>query len=268
MAGRRTYPVWAAAVLVSVAASGCGSKPPPDGTAAAAVSAPPSDSPTGPSDSPTPTPTDPPSPTASSSPDTAEDASPEDTGAPADDDADPVGTGGSDTAGSDTAGSDGPLGTYDVTIGGTAGGQSFRRTGTVRIVATISRIGTTNGVNPIDVCLVSGMPAADPQPGAIWFGSNSGCNPGANAADIDLGYVEVAGARVTLRPDERIAATLGNHYTVSSGLAACPYAPVSGTLQVDAGPDGSLSGSVDIVGYGGAFCGRTAYRADLTGRAR
>ncbi|MEV6205519.1 hypothetical protein [Kitasatospora sp. NPDC051914] len=170
------------------------------------------------------------------------------------------------STGADTA-AEGPSGTYDVTITGVAGGRSFNRAGTLRILGTISESGTTNGVNPVDVCLVSGSPAARPEAGAIWFGSNSGCNPGAGAARLDLAYVTAYGSTVTVEPDQRIAATLGNHYTVSSGLAACPFAPVSGSMRVTAS-GGRLTGRMDIMGYGGAFCGQTRYQADLTGSAR
>ncbi|WP_431676839.1 hypothetical protein [Kitasatospora sp. KL5] len=179
----------------------------------------------------------------------------------------PGADGGDDGSTSADTAEDGPSGTYDVTITGVAGGRSFNRAGTLRILGTISESGTTDGVNPVEVCLVSGSPAARPEVGAIWFGSNSGCNPGAGAARLDLAYVTASGSTVTVEPDQRIAATLGNHYTVSSGLAACPFAPVSGSMRVTAS-GGRLTGRIDIMGYGGAFCGQTRYQADLTGSAR
>jgi hypothetical protein len=156
-------------------------------------------------------------------------------------------------------------GTFDVSISGTVSGRSFTRSATLTIRPTITSEGTTNGVNDVDVCLVSGSPGAEPDVGAIWFGSNSACDPGARSADIDLGYVEVDGDTITLKPDERLAATDANNFTSSSGLAACLFAPVSGELSITTDVDGSVSGSLDVSGYGGALCGNSRYEADVSG---
>ncbi|MGV9366102.1 hypothetical protein ACWEF6_11565 [Amycolatopsis sp. NPDC004772] len=156
-----------------------------------------------------------------------------------------------------------PSGSYDVTISGSVSGTSFRRSATLRIVETISSSGTTNDVNPVDVCLVSGNPAGQPQPGAIWFGSNSGCVPGAGAGHLDLATVDVDGDTVTVEPVENMAATGGNVFTSSSSIAACPFFPVSGRLRVTAG--GGVSGRIEVTGYGGAFCGKTVYSAKISG---
>ncbi len=170
------------------------------------------------------------------------------------------------TTGGGTSGQGGPnRGTYTVTISGQVGSNTFRRTGTVRVRDTVARVGTTNGVNAVDVCLISGSPAARPEVGAIWLGSNSACNPGANAANMDMGYVTVAGSKVTFQPDQRMSATSANHFTANAGLTACPYVPVSGELTVSVGSTGSLSGSVRITGYGGAMCGQVPYQATITG---
>ncbi|GAA1293737.1 hypothetical protein Psi02_42660 [Planotetraspora silvatica] len=156
-------------------------------------------------------------------------------------------------------------GSYEVTIKGTAGWADFERGGTVRILDTISEVGTTNEVNVVDLCLISGFPGAQPEAGAIWFSSNSGCDPGASAANIDLAYVEVDGQTVTVRPDEQVAATLGNNFTAGSGLAAGIYAPVSGQMSITVDEGGNLSGSVDIMGYGGAGFGQIRYQAEISG---
>ncbi|WP_372670877.1 hypothetical protein [Amycolatopsis kentuckyensis] len=155
-------------------------------------------------------------------------------------------------------------GSYDVTISGSVSGHSFRRSATLRVVGTISSSGSTNDVNPVDVCLVSGNPAAQPQPGAIRFGSNSGCLPGSGAADLDLASVEADGGSITVEPVENIAATGGNVFTASSSIAACPYYPVSGRLRVTI-DDGDVSGSIEVTGYGGAFCPSTTYDAKISG---
>lgn len=154
------------------------------------------------------------------------------------------------------------LGQYQARLVGTVGGRDFERTATVYVVETVASVGTTNGVNPVDVCVVSGFPGARPEVGAIWFGSNSGCNPEMGAADFDLAYVQTSGSSVTIRPDDRIAATLANTFTQSAGLAACPYTPVSGEMTVRTGAGDTITGSIDIVGYG---CGSVSYRARISG---
>ncbi|WP_439378008.1 hypothetical protein [Amycolatopsis lexingtonensis] len=160
--------------------------------------------------------------------------------------------------------SESPAGSYEVTLSGSVEGRSFRRSATLRVVETISSTGTTNDVNPVDVCLVSGNPAAQPQPGAIRLGSNSGCLPSTAAADLDLAEVDADGGTITVEPVENVAATGGNLFTASTSVAACPYYPVSGRLRVTI-DGGDVSGSIEVTGYGGAFCGRTAYDATISG---
>ena len=154
----------------------------------------------------------------------------------------------------------------ETTAPGTVSGVSFSRTATLRIVPTIASIGTTNGVNPVDVCLISGNPAGRPAVGAIWLVSNSGCLPGASAADIDLGVVSVAGSSVTYQPDVRVSATGGSLFTSSDNyIFACPFFPVAGAFRLHVGSGGNVSGTIDINGYGGANCGTTRYQARVSG---
>jgi hypothetical protein len=173
------------------------------------------------------------------------------------------GDGGSGSGATDHSGV--TSGTFDVTISGTVSGKQFTRSGTLRILPVITTVGTANGVNDVDVCLVSGYPAAQPGVGSVWFGSNSACDPGAGHGHVDLGYVAVDGSTVTLKPDERVAAMQANNFTSSAGIAACLFAPLSGELSLDT--DGrSVSGSVELSGYGGAICGNSTYHADVSGR--
>ncbi|GAA1980683.1 cell wall-binding repeat-containing protein [Catenulispora subtropica] len=159
----------------------------------------------------------------------------------------------------------GMMGQYAVTLSGVAGGNAFQRSAIVILHPTVTTTGTTNGVNPVDVCLLSGNPGGVPEAGAIWNGSNSACDPGATSAAIDMGFVTVDGSTVTLQPDERIAATGANVFTTEPGLGAFPYFPVSGSMTVTANADGTLTGTVDIVGYGGAFGGSARYQAQISG---
>ncbi|WP_405086661.1 hypothetical protein [Microbispora sp. NBC_01389] len=82
---------------------------------------------------------------------------------------------------------------------------------------------------------------------------------------IDLAYVETAGRTISVRPDERVAATLGNNFTAETGLLAGLYAPVSGQLSITIDDDGDISGSVELVGYGGAGFGEIRYQAEISG---
>jgi hypothetical protein len=83
---------------------------------------------------------------------------------------------------------------------------------------------------------------------------------------VDTGFVTLNGSTVTLQPDPQIVATYANNFTGSAGLAACPFTPVPGAMQITANADGSLSGAIDVVGYGGAFCRNSEYRADIVGQ--
>ncbi|NUR59892.1 MAG: hypothetical protein HOV87_14660 [Catenulispora sp.] len=157
------------------------------------------------------------------------------------------------------------LGSYTVTITGTVGLSSFQRTGTLTLRPTITTVGTENGVNPLDVCLVSGNPAAFPDVGAIWNGSNSACHPAATAAGLDMGTVTVQGTTVLFQPDANIAATQNNIFNEYGGITACVYYVRTGGMIVRTNADGTLDGAIDVVGYGG-LCDSREYKAQITGR--
>lgn len=152
---------------------------------------------------------------------------------------------------------------YSVTIQGTASGWSFTRTGTLILVQTVTRA-TTNGVNPVDVCLISGSPAQFPQTGAISYNSNSACIK--SNATLDLAYVSVGNGTVGVQPDQRLSATGGNSFTARNGVTACIYHPVSGVARYTLFANNTVSGAVAITGYGGAFCKSVNYIANISGR--
>ncbi|WP_141578883.1 Hsp70 family protein [Actinomadura sp. WMMA1423] len=160
-----------------------------------------------------------------------------------------------------------PAGTYSVSLSGTVGGRSFQRTARLQVMPTVARVGTTNGVNPVEVCLRSGFPAGTPEVGAIWFGTNTACFP-ERGAQIDMTTVEISGDTVTVRPDARIAAAGLNQFTASGDyIYSCLYQPVSGSMRVDFS-GGSPSGELDINGYSGpcqAVGTNTTYTARFTG---
>ncbi|MGI5200650.1 Hsp70 family protein [Spirillospora sp. CA-108201] len=158
-------------------------------------------------------------------------------------------------------------GTYSVSLSGMVSGQTFRRTAQLQVMPTVTRVGTNNGVNPVEVCLRSGFPAGTPEVGAIWFGTNTACFP-ERGAQLDMTNVEVDGDTITVRPDARIAATGLNQFTASgNSIYACLYQPVSGTMTVDLSGD-SPTGELDINGYSGpcqAVGTNTTYTASING---
>ncbi|MEV7012364.1 hypothetical protein [Streptosporangium sp. NPDC051022] len=152
---------------------------------------------------------------------------------------------------------------YSVTISGNVNGRNFQRSGTVVLRSTVTRV-TTNGVNPVDVCLKSGFPAGAPDVGAIWYGSNSACVR--SAASLDMAFVSVNGNTVTVSPDKRISATSANNFTATSSITTCIYYPVEGGATYTFRDNGTVSGRISIRGFGGYPCGNSTYNATLSGR--
>jgi hypothetical protein len=155
------------------------------------------------------------------------------------------------------------LASWRVTISGTASRNAFTIDGTVTMHRTVTR-STTNGVNEIDVCLKAGFPAGLPSTGAIWYGSNSACFQVARA-NLDLAYVGFSGDEMTVRADGRLQALVINLWTGRPTVSTCPYSPTGGSAVYRINSDGSLSGSVRLQGYGGAFCGTSTYDATVRG---
>jgi hypothetical protein len=146
-----------------------------------------------------------------------------------------------------------------VTITGTTSGKPFIVGGTVTLHRTVTRAGTTNGVNRGDVCLQAGLPAGRPTRGAIWYGSNSACFPDGRE-NLDLAYVTVTGNQLTVNPDRRFQAPMTNVW-----VDRCSYSATSGAATYRVHTNGSLSGSLRLQGNGGASCGTSTYIATLTG---
>lgn len=151
---------------------------------------------------------------------------------------------------------------WRVVISGTASGHPFRRIALLALAPTQTRV-TTNGLNPVDVCLISGTPAVQPQPGAIHFSSNSSCY--GYRSRLDMGYVRVSGGTVLFAPDSRLSATFVNNHTASYGVTACIYYPVSGLGSYTFFSNGVVRGSVRYSGFAGFGCGWSTYIASLAG---
>lgn len=160
-------------------------------------------------------------------------------------------------------------GTYTVTLSGQVSGNAFERTATLTVMPTISTTGTTNGVNDAEFCLQSGFPAATPETGAIWLGTNSGCFP-TTGADLDMAYVSVEGSSANVAPDSEIAATYSNSFTASSDpIFACIYAINGGQMSAEFNGD-FVDGTVEISGFfagcGGVGGPTATYSASLAGQ--
>ncbi|MBM9510093.1 hypothetical protein [Actinacidiphila acididurans] len=152
---------------------------------------------------------------------------------------------------------------WQVVIAGKASGHAFRRSALLALAPTQTRV-TTNGVNPLDLCLISGTPAVQPQPGAIHFSSNSACY--GYRSRLDMGYVKVSGGTATFTPDSRLSATFVNNHTSSYGVTACIYYPVSGKGTYTFYSNGVVRGTVVYSGFGGFGCGWSTYVAAVAGK--
>lgn len=153
---------------------------------------------------------------------------------------------------------------YQVTITGTASGNPFTISGLMAIAPTVT-VATTNGVNPVEVCLKAGNPATQPAAGAIQYGSNSACFR-SRGANIDMVYAGLSDSlKYTTVPDSRLQATFLNHWTNRSGVTACIYSPVDGRTSYTF-TETAVTGTIALQGFAGAGCGSSSYVASITGR--
>jgi hypothetical protein len=161
---------------------------------------------------------------------------------------------------------------YDVSLQGTVNtSTSFQGTGRLVITSTITTSGTTNGVNPVDVALGLGNPAASPSPGAILYYTNAYL-AGSNSA-LDLAYVSVSGNCLTVQPDPQLLMGLQKQnpsmFTVSSSVTAQLYFVLQGTMKLCSN-DGwqTLQGTVNYLGssfYSSPYPSMP-YQATISGR--
>lgn len=154
--------------------------------------------------------------------------------------------------------------TYQITIAGTASGNPFRLGGLFVVAPRVTSV-TTNGLNPFETCVRVGYPAATPQTGAIWYGSNTACFS-SRGQNIDLVYANANanGSAYATQPDGRLQATYSNNWTARGGITACLYSPASGSTSYNI-TGSNVSGTIQLQGYGGAFCGNSTYIAQFNG---
>lgn len=159
-----------------------------------------------------------------------------------------------------------PYWAWNVTLQGQSQGQIFARQGFLFITPTLTTTGTTNGVNPFDVFLLSGNPGATPEAGAIWFMTNNAMV--GSPSQIDLAYVayDPNAQLLQVQPDINLSAVGINTFNAYSGLTADVYQIFDGAMQIQS-QDGfaTISGIVDILGTGAIFHSNTRYTATLSG---
>lgn len=154
---------------------------------------------------------------------------------------------------------------YQITISGVASGWSFSRAGYLGLASTIDRTNASrNGINRIEVGIVSGNPAVSPERGAIQFATNTGML-GA-PSQLDITKVTVSGRKITIKMAPNIAfASSYAVFNVSSGLAADMYFITSGTIVLKLSRNlKSVRGSIKLVGRG-ALYGYASYSATFSG---
>lgn len=151
---------------------------------------------------------------------------------------------------------------WRVVIQGYVSGMPFRRVGVIKLAPTVTRV-TTNKVNPVEACLVSGTPSVQPEAGAIHFSSNSLCY--GYATRLDMGFVQVTGGTLIFAPDPRMAATFVNNHTDRTSILSCIYYPVSGRGTYSFSSNGVVRGTLGFQGYAGPGCGWSQYSANVAG---
>lgn len=154
---------------------------------------------------------------------------------------------------------------YQITIAGTASGWNFTRSGVLVLARTVDRTNVSrNGVNPLEVGIVSGNPMISPERGAIQFATNVGLL-GARS-QLDITTVGVSGNTITIDMAPNISyASSFVGFNVTSGLTANFWFITSGRIIVTVSPDGrSVSGTINLSGRGSLY-GNASYSARFSG---
>lgn len=167
-----------------------------------------------------------------------------------------------------------PFWYWNVTLSGTALGYPFQRSGYLIVTPTIDEYGASqNGVNPLDIWLVSGNPMTSPETGSIWFASNRAfySSIGDVNADslLDLAYVgwDSASATLSVQVDPNIAAaSTFNLFNATSGLLADAYLVRDGQLVVQFQDNwNTVVGQAALVGTQHLYYTSTPYNVTISG---
>jgi hypothetical protein len=163
-------------------------------------------------------------------------------------------------------------------------GVSFSVPATLETFVTINPAPEIdNGVNPIDVAIITDGNIASPLvgvAGALWFGTNTSlcvlvsCTIGASGIDIAFVQVDAAARQVLITVDGNVfglpAARLNtfNIYNVTSGVTAQIHNVLAGEVFIQfSNDDQSVSGTIALLGSSG-FGGPTPtsqYVANFSG---
>jgi CARDB/Secretion system C-terminal sorting domain len=179
--------------------------------------------------------------------------------------------------------------TYDISLSGsTSNGGNFSRTGRMIVDPRITAAGgvnLNNGPNDREVGIVSGFPAGTPEPGAIWFFTNTamcrplgtGCNSTPVNAALDVVFTSISANKLTIRLDGTVygnagagnvlTANLLNNFSARGGITASLYQIISGTIELTFSNNGrTVSGTIDITGTSGlGGVGTSSYFANVSG---
>lgn len=145
---------------------------------------------------------------------------------------------------------------YQVSLSGVVNTITpFYRSGYLILTPTITN-NTNNGVNPIDLALVSGNPAASPSPGSIQYFTNYYLYRlvgGIGTSQLDLAYVSMNRNCILIQPHTNFLMGLNKQnpsiFTARLGVSAQLYYTLSGSMQV-CSSDGwkTVTGNIDYLG--------------------
>jgi len=145
---------------------------------------------------------------------------------------------------------------YQISLNGVVNTYTlFSRTGYLVLTPTVTNI-TKNGLNPIDLALVSGNPVAAPSPGSIQYFTNYALYTlvgGIGTSQLDLAYVSMSGSCIIINPHTDFL--MGLHksnpsvFTARYGIAAQLYYTLAGSMSV-CSSDGwkTVTGKIDYLG--------------------
>lgn len=162
------------------------------------------------------------------------------------------------------------LGTYGITITGTAGNNTFQRKGTLLVENPVHQ-------HAIEICLYAPTMSDwlnAPSVGAINFSSNSHCLGSGSLADADLDVASVTAdlpnGMITMQPDPNYCCDLAkavNGFTESSSGTASAFVLTQGTMQLNFASGQTVTGNIDVGGCtSNPNCSGDFYIATISGQ--
>jgi hypothetical protein len=177
---------------------------------------------------------------------------------------------------------------YKISMTGkTFGSYNFQRAADMIVVKGIKAAGSkniNNGVNPYDVGIKSGSPAANPVIGSIWYGTNTamcsymniGCSILPANASLDLSYVKWLNSKtMQIDLDGRYfnnaasgASLLGflNIFNATTGITSKAFRIISGRIIITFESNGTVKGNINISGSSLSGAAQVSYIATFSGK--